>query len=254
MGLVDRPHERHAIGVGVPVERSRSQVPDRIGHDLGLGRRSGLAQGANADGTNPINVLPGHAIVLPGSGPATTGNTPLLDGAIFQNLFRSGVVTLPPSVTHGGSTMVAGEQGDSQAPAPQGTQGLPDGAAGPQDADGLTAMQLTILDDLGQPQSGSGLGLREVIAARREDDTAQENVSIAAGAAGLMAAHGLRGKSLLDRNAMAGTGAQKAGMQPLARKALDAITRKWFGGGSQDVAQRGEIGDSPRPQRSRIEW
>jgi hypothetical protein len=71
------------------------------------------------------------------------------------------------------------------------------------------------------------------------------------GAAGLLATN----RGLLDRDAMAGKAA--SGRKPLTRRALDAITSKWFGGGATAQAPA-QHRDSDEPaageRRSRIEW
>jgi hypothetical protein len=203
------------------------------------------AGGGDEEDPNAILLgrLPGSAIVLPGGGPALTGTTPLLDGTVFQKLFNSGVITQPPSATHGGSTTVASEQGEGQSPAP-GAEAAPlDGAApGPQA--GLPAMQLTIVNDLG----GQITAMAVAASAGRKDESVQANVSITAGAAGLVA-----GRQLLDRGAMAGA-VSRPKARTLARKALDAVTHKWFGGASSETVERGEVDDTRRARRSRIEW
>jgi hypothetical protein len=201
-------------------------------------------------------------VVLPGGTFSTIATTPLLDGAVFQNLFRSSIVTLPPGVSHSGSAPAQSEQGSPGGQAPAGTESAPQDA-GPQGATRQAPVPMNIplalLDDLGRMANAASRKPAEVSQqAVRDEEPARDGASIAAGAAGLVAAHGLPTgrRQLLDREAMAGAGASNT--KPLARKALDAITGKWFGkaASSQHAAERRDLAEPEvrRGRRSRIEW
>jgi len=215
------------------------------------------------DGTTflALQSLPGSTVVFPGS---RLGNAPklvpLLDAAVFQKLFRSDFVSISESPTHSGASTEAGaEQGGSQGTSteqeggPAGRQqGAPVEEQGP-----ATELKLPPLENFVAPRASAASAPSRADVPRLAGLESHGDDAVPAlmlGAAGLVASN--RG-GLLDRDAMAGETAKAR--QPLTRRALDAITRKWFGGAAAQAPQApAEHRDSDKPapaaRPSRIEW
>jgi hypothetical protein len=203
---------------------------------------------------------------VPGQSSAFSQQVPLLDVNVFQKLFNSNVVTVPSAPSHGGSL----DQGENASPPGGEQEGQGTGAQGPAGGPGATefpqsptALPVRPVEALHATLSDAGAPVATSAAGERGNDALA-----ALGVAGLLAgqqAHS-RGRHLLDRDAMAGAAAGKA--VPLARIALDAITRKWFGlrAEAQSVAESRALevpsesrpsGASRSPARNRqslIKW
>jgi len=212
------------------------------------------------DGTTVVTLqsLPGNVVIIPGVLPGAAPKlVPLLDASVFRKLFQSEVVTTVNSPSHSGATESgAAEQGGAQGSSTeQGDGGPQDGTPGPQQQGSPaeeqvpTGLLLPPLETLARVDSP-----RAVRVELGSDEHAEAAPVLALGAAGLLASN----RGLLDRDAMAGTAAN--GKRPLTRRALDAITRKWFGGSAAQVPAQApaEHRDSDRPapgaRQSRIEW